>query len=709
MSRFTILLFLTTIFYYTVMAQPVKKGEKAPTTAELQKMMKEAQKVMDDMSSEDKKMMEEMGMKMPDLKKALPKGITNKQLQQAYDDDKLWMPRKNTALIAKASKKLASEAELKTFLTGSCANIKKGLGPKHLAEIEQVMNELKAKTGGANTTYTSAATMLMLAGKAKLALAAFSRAYEQPASTINYNDLSNFTALCNMMGGVQVSLPVLDFMNGKFPDNEIILNNIGQAWFTCGDKDQAKAFFLKCIRISPKQPQANEGLACIYMAEGNVAQAQAHMAISIKKTYSNDKENKAKKMGYNLKLSDFTMPPRMPQDPLGFTRIEKPIFQNELDNYENAMLANENWKADMNATHQELNGTYEMRNNEISEKLTKENMNKSIKDFMKTGDISKLMVNMNMNPMAIKVGSYFSKLNANSPTYAETFNKSMTSNAKEYYDAMALVTATFKAMQKEANDWIEKNCTGCGQKVSEKQCCDRLRASAAYLLASQNTLAKTKLERDIDAFTKFQREKLYYEQYMLSELAFEAVKTQTKMEFVNLLKGNQGDFTAAPCLSSKDRNVRPGKLSKFEDTHCPYEKFTISDPSGILKATFSCSGTTRELDLPFLKMTQVNDMDDKYVGGTAWIGLSAGIDRELGPLKASAEAGAGFFVEMSATQGFTDYGVTGSIEGKLGGNADVGPVPSEIKAGVNGKVSFTSGTATASGSGIFDGISVSNQ
>lgn len=709
MSCFKMLLFFAIIMSYTAMAQPAKKTDKAPTNAEIQKMMKEAQKAMDELSPEDKKMMEEMGIKIPDMNKAIPKGITDKQLQQAYDDDKLWVPRKNAALIAKASKKLASEAELKTFLTSSCANIKKGLGPKHLAEIEVVMKELKATAGGSNTTYTSAATMLMMASKAKLALAAFSKAFEQPAATIDYNDLSNFTALCNMMGGVQVSLPVLNFMNGKFPDNEIILNNIGQAWFTCGDKDQAKAFFLKCIKISPNQPQANEGLACVYMAEGNVAQAQAHMAKSIKKAYSNDKESKAKKMGYNLKLTDFNMPPRMPQDPLGFTRIEKPIFQNELDNYENAMQANENWKADMKATYDELNSTYERLNKEISEKLTKENMNKSIKDFMKTGDISKMMVNMNMNPMAIKVGSYFSKLNANSPTFTETFDKSMASNAKEYYDAMAQVREKHKAMQKEADEWIEKNCIGCGQKVSEKQCCDKRRAAAAYILTSQNSLAKTKLERDIDAFTKFQREKLYYEQYMLSEQAFEAVKTQAKMEFISLLKGNMGDFTAPPCLSSKDMNVRPGKLSKFEDTHCPYETFTISDPSGILKATFSCGGTTRELDLPFLKMTQVNDMDDKYIGGSAWIGASIGVDRELGPLKVAAEAGAGFFVEMSATQGFTDYGVTGSIEGKLGANADVGPVPSEIKAGVNGKISFTSGTASASGSGIFDGISVSNK
>ncbi len=691
------------------LAQPAKKTDKAPTNAEMQKMMKEAQKAMDEMSPEDKKMMEEMGIKMPDMNKVIPKGVTDKQLQQAYEDDKLWVPRKNAALIAKASKKLAGEADLKSFLATSCANIKKGLGAKHMADIEQVIKEIKEKAGGGNTGYTSAATILMLASKSKLALAAFVKAYEQPAATVDYNDLNNFAALCNMMGGVQVSMPVLNFMDGKFPNNEIILNNIGQAWFTCGDKDQAKTFFLKCLAISPNHPQANEGLACVYMAEGNTAQAQACIRKSIKKAYSTEKKDKAKKMGYNLGLNDFNMPPRMPQDPLGFNHIAKPPFQANLDNYDAAMQTNENWKADMKATYDDLKATSDNLNSKVAEKMSTENIKKSINDFMKTGDVGTMMGNMNINPMAIKVGEYFSKLNANSPTFAETFSKSMMSNAKEYHDGMTQVKETHKAMYKEATDWIDKNCIGCGQKVSEKQCCDKQRAAAEYLLTAQNELAKVKLQRDIDTYTKFQREALYYQQYMLSEISFEAAKTQAKMEFINILKGNNGTFSKAPCLVPKDVKPGAGKLSKFEDTHCPYETFSIGDPSGILKATFSCAGTTKELDLPFIKMTQVNDMDDKYVKGSAWIGVSAGIDRELGPLKAAAEAGAGFFVEMSATQGITDYGATASIEGKIGANADMGPVPSEIKAGVNGKISFTSGTATATGSGLFDGVSISNK
>ncbi len=52
-------------------------------------MMKDAQKELDNMSPEDKKMMDSMGIKMPDMK-SLQKsvsGISDAQLKKAYDNE----------------------------------------------------------------------------------------------------------------------------------------------------------------------------------------------------------------------------------------------------------------------------------------------------------------------------------------------------------------------------------------------------------------------------------------------------------------------------------------------------------------------------------------------------------------------------------------------------------------------------------------------
>ena len=63
-----------------------KATEKAPTQKEMQEMMKEAQKELNNMSPEDKKMMDSMGFKMPDMN-AIGKnasGVTDAQLKKSF-------------------------------------------------------------------------------------------------------------------------------------------------------------------------------------------------------------------------------------------------------------------------------------------------------------------------------------------------------------------------------------------------------------------------------------------------------------------------------------------------------------------------------------------------------------------------------------------------------------------------------------------------
>ena len=69
-----ILVSLLLIIEATAFAQQTNKKtpakDKPPTQKEVNDMMKEMQEAMDDISPEDKKMMDSMGIKMPDMKKA---------------------------------------------------------------------------------------------------------------------------------------------------------------------------------------------------------------------------------------------------------------------------------------------------------------------------------------------------------------------------------------------------------------------------------------------------------------------------------------------------------------------------------------------------------------------------------------------------------------------------------------------------------------
>ena len=86
-----------------VFSQPPKQKqkEKPPTQKEMNEMMKEMQQAMDEMSPEDKKMMDSMGIKMPDLK-AIQKnvsGISDAQLKKAFEDENRIVPKKDDKRI----------------------------------------------------------------------------------------------------------------------------------------------------------------------------------------------------------------------------------------------------------------------------------------------------------------------------------------------------------------------------------------------------------------------------------------------------------------------------------------------------------------------------------------------------------------------------------------------------------------------------------
>lgn len=86
------LLAITAITFLAGMitAQPKPKPkETAPTAKEMEEMMKEGQKMMDS-----------MGIKMPDMKK-MPK-MSDQEIQQVWEDADRIVPKKDAAIAAPA-------------------------------------------------------------------------------------------------------------------------------------------------------------------------------------------------------------------------------------------------------------------------------------------------------------------------------------------------------------------------------------------------------------------------------------------------------------------------------------------------------------------------------------------------------------------------------------------------------------------------------
>jgi predicted Zn-dependent protease len=65
------------------------------------------------------------------------------------------------------------------------------------------------------------------------------------------------------------AIPILQYALDKQPGNNMILNNLGQAYLQLGDDKKAEQYFQQCVSSYPDYPDANLALAYIYRHRGN--------------------------------------------------------------------------------------------------------------------------------------------------------------------------------------------------------------------------------------------------------------------------------------------------------------------------------------------------------------------------------------------------------------------------------------------------------
>ena len=276
------------------------KQEKPPTQKGMQDMMKEMQSGMDEISEEDKKMMDSMGIKLPNMK-SLQKtvsSISNRQLTNAWEEDNRIVPLKDIARINKAKSVTVSNNEMPTYINKTQQAVLSKLSPYAKDNGIEIAKQVKLQ----NKSLANSAVGLWIAGKPTLALYLMSEAVnEDPSKT---NNLNNYAAFLTMCGAEQLALPILNNLNKRHPKNSSILNNITQAWLGLGDIDRAGKYADSTIRIVANHPQANMAKCLIEESKGNIPAAIAAAKKSISKAFSVEKQNKLEKLGYKLKSED---------------------------------------------------------------------------------------------------------------------------------------------------------------------------------------------------------------------------------------------------------------------------------------------------------------------------------------------------------------------------------------------------------------------
>jgi tetratricopeptide (TPR) repeat protein len=245
-------------------AEGDKPARSPRSQVELLQSSQAAQQQLNQMSPEQRKMMEKMGIVLPDLKN-MP-GVSGTAGDQAMAAGFGLVPVKDAARIASIAKQPMSEADMAAYLDATHRQVSAKLTPDAKKLADKVFDKLKSDKQ-LPAAIGNSATGLWAMGRVQVAIYLMGKALAaEPSNTDNQ---SNYAAMLSMNGGEPLAIPLLDKLDRQFPGNTTVLNNLGQAWFNLGDLQKADKLLNEVIRIYAYHPQASFTQSFIEESKGN--------------------------------------------------------------------------------------------------------------------------------------------------------------------------------------------------------------------------------------------------------------------------------------------------------------------------------------------------------------------------------------------------------------------------------------------------------
>ena len=667
-----IALMLMCLFSFAQQKPKPKEKEKAPTQKEMEEMMKEAQKELDNMSDEDKKMMKEMGIKIPSMKD-VPQ-VTDKQLADAWENENRIVPQKDAARISSALATTVSTTAMSAYINKTHQAVLLKLSTVTKTKGAEVYQQtISQKSSVANT-----AVGLWIDGKPTLALYLIGEACKaNPANAINLN---NYASILTMCGAEQIALPILSNLNKRYPKNSSILNNITQAWLGLGDITRAEKYADSTLRIYAYHPQANMAKCLIEESKGNIPAAIAAAKKSISKAYSSEKENKLKKLGYDLTSKDINWDRPMPQDALGLGKFTWPEYP--LDVEQNKLLEKE-WKDFKEECKQKINElNVKQKSLEKEFVAANERRTRLILSESQKGHYVQPMPGYAAKAIK-KLGPGVNDVNGNMSFVFAKETEPLTKALAKVADYEKILEEKQELLDKKYEDQI-----GEGKSNPLEAICKDENAIRTEFLAAANGNLQSAYKQYFHYVSRRTSDLLYYYQYTMWPEQFELAKVNAQIGWLTQIKDQRVFFKdKSSWCNSIPKTKKPGALQNFDDVHCDY----VSTMNlGLYKITSSCSNLVGEFDFGGVKINVSDNVESGRFSGSAMVGASKGFD---GPAGAEVEASIAALVEWDNT-GITDVGAIAGVDANANG---------VTVAGADIKVTINSGVST-SGKGILQGI-----
>lgn len=673
-------------------SQTKKPAQKPPTQKEMEAMMKEAQQAMNEMDPEAKRMMDSLGIKMPNFK-TVPK-VGDKALAKAYDEETRIVPPKDAARIASIAA-TPTEAGLPLYLTKVHNAVLSKMTAAEKAEAEKFY--LDAKSHGATG---NAAVGLWMGKMPAHAVYLMGKACIENPNDID--NLNNYTAMLSMLSAEQAAMPIIQYLNKKFPKNSTILNNLGQAWFGLGDINKADKYLDTAIRIFTYHPQANFTKSLIEESKGNMTAAVEAVVRSGKLSYNQRKEDRLRKLGQKPNGKNFDFPFPMPQDPLGLEKFNWPAYP--LGVYQAIDLQIE-WNKFKEMCRKEidiLKPKYERLLQQAQEEQA--TRMKKITTGMQQGAHS-IDPNLIMPPFALaasrKLDYLVSDKDGGKAYRMEKLGKAAAALHLETAELEKQMDIEHEAVREKFDPLI-----GEGRPNPLEAYCAAYNEVTNKYLSVINPKWEQYNKAYLEELRRNTNDQIYYAQYIMHPTDFEAAKLHAKMSWLGAIadqwfaEGQLGPFCPAtkPGEEKKDQKT---KLAEFDDVACQYKSNT---DLYVMEFNTSCSRLEGKLKLGNVAYTRKVDMD-RDVLLAASLEVKVGVKKgwEKGPVAAEAGAEVTGKIEWDDKQ-ITNWVVKADAGVSVGSNLGYGDKSIEI-AGATAQIGMNAGPSLT-GRGLLGGLSI---
>jgi len=297
MKKIFFLSFLFSLIMQFVLAQS--------TQAEIQKKadeaMKKAVQIMNDPKTKEAiEKAKQMSQQQTTSYKAdsLP-GIPEDRMAltrpRKIDTAKLLFPSRNDKYLNALPIRTFNKDELVSCLHNLNTKLTELIRSSYGKDIQNIPDHAVTKTG------TSIG--LWINGELeKSPLVALKGAELNPDNVTLLNNAGGILTGCGL--GVN-AIPVLQYVLEKQPGNNMVLNNLGQAYLSLGDDTKAEKYLLQCVSSYNYYPEANLALAYIYNRRGNKSLTIKYAENSLRGAWSEGAHNLLLKLKPDAKLMDY--------------------------------------------------------------------------------------------------------------------------------------------------------------------------------------------------------------------------------------------------------------------------------------------------------------------------------------------------------------------------------------------------------------------